>query len=825
MKIRTGGTGSILIMALLVVFSCRGASALAIEAAESGGMLSITGSRIVVKYDLKSGVFDLTRADGTTVVCKGRAEAVVSSGGEKATITPAEATGLSWTSKKIGDEFGDGVEAAVLMPGGDKLPDFRHIFRVYEKQPFIVVLVSVENRSGKPVGIERLSPMIVDGNEDGGVFLGALPENIMVLENGHRNQFDFWVRFVEAPAGSDSNWSSVLYDTETGRVLVGGFLTQEVSLGSVLVSHKADASVKDERSGRLGLSGYHARAAFSPLRRVNPLESVASDPFFIGVAWENAFDMLETFGNAAGLANGVAPYKQDVPIFWDTWYSHHYENISEEVILRNLNIVAEQLAPYGLNTFELDAGWERSRGDWYNNGRFPKGLKYIADGIRGKGLRPAIWFAPFIATKDTPVYKEHPDWFLELDTFGKSLIPSDTRALDISNPEAQKWIGEVVRRITREWGFGMLKVDFTYYSLAGKNYYQRGRTRAEMFREAFRLIREAAGPDVYILAVGVPVGYHAGVVDAMRTGLDNAPRWGTESGYATQGMLPSYRDMARRYFLNGRVWINDPDVIYTGLESTSKRWNQPAQPRNELLAWISAVGLSGQLVEFADAPDSLDTEKLNLIRSILPVYKRSARPLDLFVKENPEILDLKTDAPVDGHVIGLFNWGESNGPEGPLVPDTRVIGIEFARIGMGPDTECHVYDFWGDRYVGKFKTGFSAELRPRSVLVAAVRPALDRPQFLATNRHITMGATDVKSVAWDAKSMSLNGLQSSVAGFDYHLSFAVPKGYKFKEAKLGEGAARTKLSDGGSILNLYFTPAKSGETKWQLLFSNNSSAE
>ncbi len=445
-------------------------------------------------------------------------------------------------------------------------------------------------------------------------------------------------------------------------------------------------------------------------------------------------------------------------------------------------------------------------------------MKFIADRIREKGLRPAIWFAPFIATKDTPVYKEHPDWFLELDTFGKSLIPSDTRALDISNPDARKWLKEVVRRITHEWGFGMLKVDFTYYSLAGKSYYQRGHTRAEMFREAFRLIKETAGPDVYILAVGVPVGYHAGMVDAMRTGLDNAPRWGTESGYATQGMLPSYRDMIRRYFLNGRVWINDPDVIYTGLDSTSKRWNQPPQTHNELLAWISAVGLSGQFIEFADAPDSLDTDKFNLIRGILPVYKRSARPLDLFVKENPEILDLKTDKPVEGHVVGLFNWGANSGPEGAVCTEVCDIKIQFEQLGIGNDTECHVYDFWNNKYIGKFKTVYSAELKPRSVSVVAIRPVLDRPQFLATNRHITMGATDIRSVVWDAKTMVLSGTQAAVAGFEYHLSFAVPKVYKFKEAKLSDGAVRTKLSDDGSILNIYFTPSKTGELKWQLLF-------
>jgi hypothetical protein len=81
-----------------------------------------------------------------------------------------------------------------------------------------------------------------------------------------------------------------------------------------------------------------------------------------------------------------------------------------------------------------------------------------------------------------------------------------------------------------------------------------------------------------------------------------------------------------------------------------------------------------------------------------------------------------------------------------------------------------------------------------------------------------MGATDIKSIAWDPKTKTLSGTQESVVGFAYHLSFFVPAGYKFKDEKLSAGAAKTGLTNDGKVMNLYFTPAKSGELKWKLRF-------
>jgi hypothetical protein len=819
---KTNLTSIIILVSLSIfvsaaVFAQRGTQ---VNVLERDNMVFILGRSAIARFDLGKGTFDMIRTSGEMVVQSARAEAVVSDGGKKITLSSAGAADVNWYYADIDDKHGKGIEVTITSLGGAGVPSLSLIFRAYENRSFFIITACVNNTLGRPIGVEKVSPIVVTGESGGGVFLGMDPAKVTVIENGHKNQFDFWVRLVDAPAGADSNWSAALYDAPSGRSLVGGFLSQNQSLGSVLVTHDASKAVTDNVTGRVGISGYHARSSFSPIRKLDPKKQLASDPFFIDFGWDAPFDSLELFAEHSGIENGVKPRDIKIPIFWDTWYSHYNDGISEQIVLENLAAAADKLVPYGLNTFEIDAGWQNNRGDWQPNERFPRGMKFIADGIREKGLMPGIWIAPFLIEKGSSVYTAHPDWALDLDTYGQSLIPKNVVALDISNPAAREWLRGLVCKLTSEWGFKLLKVDFTYYSLAGTKYFVRGRSRVEIFRDAYQLMRDAAGPDVYILAVGVPVGVHVGLVDAMRTGLDNAPRWGAESGYATQGTLPSYRNMTRRYFLNGAVWMNDPDAIYTGMDATSKRWNAQPQPRNELLAWISAVGLMGQIVELADPPAELDADGIKLASAVMPVYKRNARPLDLFSADAPETLDLKIEEPFGNwHVAGIFNWGGSAAEGSEDKDAAREIYTPFVKLGLPPNSEFHVYDFWNDKYLGLLKLGFTVKLPPRSVSVVSIREPLDHPQFLATNRHITQGATDIQSIEWEPEMKTLKGAQHAVAGFSYHLAFHVPEGWKYASVLLSSGHPSTSISDDGRILNLFFIPDINNDLTWELKFS------
>ncbi len=86
------------------------------------------------------------------------------------------------------------------------------------------------------------------------------------------------------------------------------------------------------------------------------------------------------------------------------------------------------------------------------------------------------------------------------------------------------------------------------------------KTNIEAFRSGLKLVREAAGKDVFLLGCCASQNMRSyggafGLVDAMRVGPDNG-------GGSWKSVLTGPRIASRHYHLNGRIWYNDPDVVY-----------------------------------------------------------------------------------------------------------------------------------------------------------------------------------------------------------------------------------------------------------------------
>ncbi len=84
------------------------------------------------------------------------------------------------------------------------------------------------------------------------------------------------------------------------------------------------------------------------------------------------------------------------------------------------------------------------------------------------------------------------------------------------------------------------------------------------------LIREAAGPDTYLLGCGAPLGPSLGIVDGMRIGTDTAPDWepkymGIELLFPNDPDIPSAKNALQntisRSAMHNRWWHNDPDCL------------------------------------------------------------------------------------------------------------------------------------------------------------------------------------------------------------------------------------------------------------------------
>ena len=75
--------------------------------------------------------------------------------------------------------------------------------------------------------------------------------------------------------------------------------------------------------------------------------------------------------------------------------------------------------------------------------------------------------------------------------------------LDITHPEAAKWLHDLIDTIANDWGYEMIKIDFVAWSiLAAEKYYDRTVSSAQVYRKGMEIMRNAAGDKCHILDCG-----------------------------------------------------------------------------------------------------------------------------------------------------------------------------------------------------------------------------------------------------------------------------------------------------------------------------------
>jgi len=251
---------------------------------------------------------------------------------------------------------------------------------------------------------------------------------------------------------------------------------------------------------------------------------------------------------------------------YTSWYNY-FQDINEDIIIRDLN----GLDPYKdqVNIFQIDDGYETFIGDWLdpNPKKFPNGMKYIADEIHKKGYKAGIWLAPFNCQKVSRMAKEHPDWLIKHEN-GKPMVGciawGGAYTFDIYNEEVREYLRKVFDVVLNEWGYDMVKLDFLYSQCIKPRH---GKSRGEIMCDAMEFLRECVG-DKLFLGCGVPIGPALGICDACRISCDVDLTYKGKFYSRIQvsnemlNARSAINNSVFRRHLDGRVWMNDPDVFF-----------------------------------------------------------------------------------------------------------------------------------------------------------------------------------------------------------------------------------------------------------------------
>jgi alpha-galactosidase len=386
---------------------------------------------------------------------------------------------------------------------------------------------------------------------------------------------------------------------------------------------------------------------FCPGKKWQAGETLAELCVFIAGSY---FDLKDTiaalyrqerrFGNLDFLfprkpRGGACRQAGTAPGGYESWYNH-YTRINEALILEDLeslgkteNLLKLRYLDRGETfVFQIDDGWERAVGDWeIDGGRFPRGLKYLAEKIEAASLIPGLWLAPFIVTRRARIFREKPEWLLR-DGKGRPVSAGfnhlwDGRyyCLDLSRTDVLAYIRSLVDRAIDQWGFRYLKIDFLYAGMLS-GFHAEGGVVHEHYERACEAIvsraKNSAGLPVAYLGCGGPLGLSYSRFPLFRIGADTREEWDWKllkfMGHTGRpGAYLNIKNTIGRSFLNGVLYLNDPDVVF--LRSVNCRLSENEK---ELIGLVNFL-LASQIM-FSDDPAKLREEDLALTGRLSRLY-------------------------------------------------------------------------------------------------------------------------------------------------------------------------------------------------------------
>jgi len=145
--------------------------------------------------------------------------------------------------------------------------------------------------------------------------------------------------------------------------------------------------------------------------------------------------------------------------------------------------------------------------------------------------------------------------------------------------------------------------------------------------------------------------------------------------------------------------------------------------------------------------------------------------------------------------------------------------VRFADLGLDPAREYFVFEFWTKKLLGSFTDAFiPGPIDPRFRCQAfAVRERLDRPQIVATNRHVSCGGVDLVDASWE--NSALTGRSRVVRGDAYEIYLAVPESSRLDKFTC-DGADVLGTERTGVLVKLTLKSRESREIGWSDKFSN-----
>jgi alpha-galactosidase len=197
-------------------------------------------------------------------------------------------------------------------------------------------------------------------------------------------------------------------------------------------------------------------------KKLQPGEEFVSVPVAVGAVsggFEQAIAQLTTYRRRIRRDNAD---NRELRVIFNDYMNCLWGSPTTAKLLPLIDAAAE----VGCEYFCIDAGWY-APGEWWDGvgewlpsaERFPEGIKYVLDYIRGKGMIPGLWLELEVMGINSPKLADADDsWFFM--RHGVRVKDRSRYQLDYRNPAVIAHSNEVIRRLVEDYGVGYIKMDY-----------------------------------------------------------------------------------------------------------------------------------------------------------------------------------------------------------------------------------------------------------------------------------------------------------------------------------------------------------------------------
>jgi hypothetical protein len=496
--------------------------------------------------------------------------------------------------------------------------------------------------------------------------------------------------------------------------------------------------------------------------------------------------------------------------------------------------VAIRLVPDAYGPDNQQGWWDDAHWAQWGDGMSAEGANYAAP-----YLTTASWCQPIIrmgglpftyvqsARRSEDFARAHPDWMLFNDPYrvktepDRVLIPLDVIGSGRKGHAGYWWSDRMrwsydftdtgfVRHMQaayahlRKAGIRGMMFDYPYNTGWA---YQGGfddpyATTAGVYRKMFRLAYDGLGADAYLhernLIRGSDITF--GLVASQRVWADN------------DVMTP---EMVGRC---GLRWYKNRTVINYDMDAKDPDKARPLHSADGYQAMFTMCYVVSGRFLLGRSFSQLSKEQIQALSRVFPFPRAplNFRPVDAFTTtlKWPRVYDYAVRP--DWHELVFYNDAADSAGAGRISVSLDA-GLNAGGLALDPEKSYYGYDFWNDRFLGKFPgtAVFTQQLRPGEARVMSLHAVQHHPQFLSASRHIMQGALDLKDCRWDVGNYTLSATASIVGGEPYRVTLAL-NGYQVKKVRVTKGHATVRHD--GSLATLILEAPDTGEISWEISF-------